>query len=329
MLHLTSLKYLSHKMHMVQEAFAAHDLFPSIKPIIALGPDHRRRATIKLLQGQIGFYSQKSHKLVPIEACGVLRPPLSVLLSPLKHLGLWFKKAEISLLWTNEGCDVHISTSPHPSFSLQEIEGLTAWVEKHVIARLTINNHLFLCKHRPTIHLDGIPVSVSPKCFLQASQAMDKALKEIIEEWAGDKNMPSVVDLFCGRGTLSLPLSRFSSVTGFESDEDAVGALNQSVAQANRPLRAVVRDLYKDPLPLGELKKYDAVVLNPPRSGAPQQIKVMEGMSSKPLLYVSCAPKSLARDCALLKKQGRHILSLQPIDAFFGSRHVEVIAYIQ
>lgn len=328
-LHMASTDYSDFKIQIVKNAFSHNNISPPIMPLIELGPGIRRRAVFKLKKGHIGFYQQKSHDLVPLNTCGVLIPELSALLKTLPSLHRWFNEADIEALWTQQGADIHIRTPHSHSFSLTQVEALTLWIEKEDWARLTINNQLFICRKSPTITLDKVSLSVSPGCFLQASVSMEKTLETLVEKWMiQQKQSPKILDLFCGRGTLSLPLSRYGSITGYESDEDAVLALNQGATKEKRPLKAHVRDLYKTPLNVRELEKYDLIVLNPPRAGAPAQIKAMASMSSKPILYVSCSPNSLAQDCAFLQKQGRHILSLQPIDAFFGSNHIEVVATI-
>jgi 23S rRNA (uracil1939-C5)-methyltransferase len=86
------------------------------------------------------------------------------------------------------------------------------------------------------------------------------------------------------------------------------------------------RDLFRRPLMTSELKVYDAVVFDPPRAGAEFQCKELARSTVKKITAVSCNPLTLARDLAILVEGGYRITSVTPIDQFFWTSHVEVVA---
>jgi 23S rRNA (uracil1939-C5)-methyltransferase len=135
-----------------------------------------------------------------------------------------------------------------------------------------------------------------------------------------------IADLFCGRGTLSLPLSKFAPVDGYEMDEPALQALKNATQKSQRPITTICRDLFKTPLKDIELDLYDVVVVDPPRAGAIEQTHALAASAVPTLIYVSCNPLTFARDVRNLVEGGYAIETIQPLDQFRWTVHVEAIA---
>ncbi len=85
------------------------------------------------------------------------------------------------------------------------------------------------------------------------------------------------------------------------------------------------RDLFRRPLEADALANYDAVVFDPPRSGAEAQAKTLAKSELRLVVAVSCNVQSFARDAALLCAGGYEIESITPFDQFRHSPHVEII----
>jgi 23S rRNA (uracil1939-C5)-methyltransferase len=86
------------------------------------------------------------------------------------------------------------------------------------------------------------------------------------------------------------------------------------------------RDLYRRPLMVDELGGLDAVVLDPPRSGAEAQVEQLAGSSVPRIAYVSCNPATFARDAELLASGGYRLDWVRPVGQFRWSTHVELAA---
>ncbi|MBD3838425.1 MAG: RNA methyltransferase, partial [Brevundimonas sp.] len=84
--------------------------------------------------------------------------------------------------------------------------------------------------------------------------------------------------------------------------------------------------LFRRPLMAQEMKAFDAVVFDPPRAGAEAQCRELARSAVKKVVAVSCNPLSLARDLAILIEGGYTITGVTPIDQFFWTPHVEVVA---
>ena len=93
---------------------------------------------------------------------------------------------------------------------------------------------------------------------------------------------------------------------------------------SGRPVHALHRDLYRNPLRTEELDRFAAVVLDPPRAGARDQIAQIAASKVARVAYVSCNPSSWARDAATLVAGGYRLAELRPIGQFRWSTHVEL-----
>jgi len=90
-----------------------------------------------------------------------------------------------------------------------------------------------------------------------------------------------------------------------------------------------VRDLARRPLSVAELKPFDAVVFDPPRSGARAQAEMLAASGVARIAAISCNPASFARDARILIDGGYRLSALTPIDQFLWSSHVELVAIFQ
>ena len=92
-----------------------------------------------------------------------------------------------------------------------------------------------------------------------------------------------------------------------------------------KPVTSEARDLFRRPMLPDELAKFDAVVLDPPRAGAVEQVRELASSKVNVIAYVSCNPVTFARDAAQLVKAGFILEWVQPVDQFRWSSHVELV----
>jgi 23S rRNA (uracil1939-C5)-methyltransferase len=127
-------------------------------------------------------------------------------------------------------------------------------------------------------------------------------------------------DLFAGLGTFALSLP--AKVYAAEGSRDAVLALKAAAPD----LAVEHRDLYRRPLDAGELARFGAVVLDPPRAGAEEQIREIARSPVARVAYVSCNPATFARDARTLADGGYRLDWVRPVGQFRWSTHVELAA---
>ena len=96
-----------------------------------------------------------------------------------------------------------------------------------------------------------------------------------------------------------------------------------------KPVIGAARDLFREPLVANEMKTFDAVVFDPPRSGAEAQAKQLVKSNVKTVVAVSCDAGSFARDAAILVDGGYRLTTLTAVDQFKWSSHIEIVAAFQ
>jgi 23S rRNA (uracil1939-C5)-methyltransferase len=310
------------EMALAQHGIETHIRAPHLSPA-----NSRRRATLKVLKVasgvQLGFNAEMSHRIVDMRECDILRPELFALTEPLRQVlaeMLQPKRiAEIQLTLIDRGLDVLIKGVP--AGRLTEIEQLTSFAMKHDLARLSVDRGLgpeALYEPQPaSVTLSGVRVAFPAGGFLQATEDGEATLVHSVSECVGGSK--AVADLFSGFGTFALATR---AVYAAEASRDAAAALKRVA-----PAMAVEhRDLYRRPLDRGELKRFDAVILDPPRAGAAEQVSELARSSVRRVAYVSCNPATFARDAKTLVDGGYKLDWVEPVGQFRWSTHVELVA---
>jgi 23S rRNA (uracil1939-C5)-methyltransferase len=175
---------------------------------------------------------------------------------------------------------------------------------------------------RPIVARFGpLAVALPPLAFLQPTKAGEAALVGAVMAALPERGI--FADLFAGCGTFTGPMLARGPVDAYEAGDAPVRALDK--AKATLPLKAVRRDLFRNPLTGAELKRYDAIVFDPPRAGAFAQAKHLAESKVPRLIGVSCNPATFARDARLLVDGGYALESVTVVDQFTWSHHVELV----
>lgn len=300
-------------------------------PIAAphLSPPHsRRRATLHYdPAGRIGFSAEKSHALVDLHECHVLSPALFALVKPLKRLLGGFRakrRLDVQMTLADQGIDLLV-TGIAPE-GLAAHEAITAFAQDHGIARIAFDDGYGPeTRWEPeavTVTLGGVAVPLPPGAFLQATADGEATLVAAVR--TATAGARTAADLFAGLGTFALALD--ARVYAAEGARDAIMALKAGAGRAQRAVFADHRDLYRRPLTVAELDRFDAIVLDPPRAGAREQAAALAACKAPAIVYVSCNPSSFARDAKMMCEGGYTIESIQPVGQFRWSTHVELAA---
>ena len=325
--HVDDEAYLGYLVSRVETALAQHSLSAEIREPHLSPPNSRRRATLRALKvGQgvvLGFNAAKSHRIVDMRENFILRPELLALLEPLRRLlGQLLaarRTGEVQVTLVDGGVDLllkGVSTE-----GLQALESMTSFAVEQRIARLSVDQGLgpetVYEPHPTTITLAGVPVTFPVGSFLQATSDGETALIVAVEE-AVDGSA-QIGDLFAGLGTFALAVK---AVYAAEAGRDAAAALKRAAPS----MRVEHRDLYRRPLDVAELKPFEAVILDPPRAGAEEQVGALAASAVRRVAYVSCNPATFARDAKLLVDGGYTLEWVRPVGQFRWSTHVELAA---
>ena len=168
-----------------------------------------------------------------------------------------------------------------------------------------------------TVLLSGTPVGFPPGSFLQATEDGEVELAACVQEAVA--GCSRIADLFTGLGTFGLATG---AAYAAEAGRDVAAALKRAAPR----MSVEHRDLYRRPLDVKELKAFDAVVLDPPRGGAAEQVASLAASAVRRIAYVSCNAATFARDARALVDGGYALLWVRPVGQFRWSTHLELAA---
>lgn len=183
-------------------------------------------------------------------------------------------------------------------------------------------------------HLRTSKYMISPKAFFQVNPVQTEQLYDTVKRMAGLKGDETLMDLYCGLGSITLYLAKQAKhVIGVEVIEEAIENANR-----NAELNGIDHvDFYvgaaEDVIPhLYETQglRADVVVVDPPRKGCDETLlKTICEMAPSRMVYVSCDPGTLARDLLYLTENGFEVEEVQPVDMFPMTVHVETVSLLK
>jgi 23S rRNA (uracil1939-C5)-methyltransferase len=325
--HIDDASYGDYLHDRIGHALAAQGLvLPDIRRAHLSPARTRRRATLQAeRRGKavlIGFNEAASHRIVPLRECHMMLPALFALTKPLNALLAAIMpdtaRARLAMTMADQGIDLLIEGFTVEG--LQAVEALTDFGVRHRLARLSVDEGYGpSSRYEPqkvTVTFSGVPVDLPEGAFLQATADGEAALIAAVRGAVGDA--VEIADLFSGLGTFALALN--GKVHAVEGTRDAVLSL-----ASTRRVTTAHRDLFRRPLDAAELARFDAIVLDPPRAGAKEQVATLAASAVQRIAYVSCNPATFARDAAVMIAGGYRLDWVQPVGQFRWSTHVELV----
>lgn len=334
-----------------RQGIATHNL--SLAPCLPSPGKTGYRQRIRLQideKGRPGFYQFRSNRVLAIESCLIAEPALNRALAeireqaPFSHLGANCKELEL-LLNPESGkviCLFHQLRKPRPkdveaAHQLLEmvplLEALFFKGENFPLSSPGVaETHHLSCE----LHLSGfqlqLPLSWEVGGFCQVNLEQNNHLVEMVVTLAQAEKEDSLLDLYCGMGNFSLPLAHScSSVLGVEGQASSIRSAkhNSSLAGLTNthfvksPIHAFCEKLQE------EKQTFDLVVIDPPRQGVPGLSPFLAKTTRKRLVYISCDPATLCRDLKELTSHGFTLSTLQPVDMFPQTHHIETVALLE
>jgi 23S rRNA (uracil1939-C5)-methyltransferase len=262
--------------------------------------------------------------------CPLLRPDLFALIAPVRDLLAAIapqrRPVKVKLQALDQGAEVVLegvrAEGLDAAMALQDFAGA------HALARLAIDQgdglETIWQPEPPTVHFGAIAVEVPPFAFLQATAAGQAALVDAVTHAIGEAK--AVADMFEGVGTFALSVQEGRKIYAAEGARDAIAALTGAANRARALVATEHRDLFRRPLIPAELDRFGAVILDPPRAGAEEQVGQLAQSAVPAIAYVSCNPASFARDARTLVAGGYRLDWVRPVGQFRWSTHVELAA---
>ncbi|MEY2926457.1 MAG: hypothetical protein RL367_934 [Pseudomonadota bacterium] len=327
--HIDDASYATFLVDRIAGALAAQSLSAEIATPHLSPPGTRRRVALRALrrgkQVVLGFAEAGSHTLIDLAQCPVMHPSLFALIKPLRALLPLITKdratADIRMTLTDQGVDMLISGVT--AEGLAAAEALSDFAGHHRLARLSLDEGFGpTARWEPdpvTITLSGVAVPLPEGAFLQATSDGEATLVAAVREAVAG----SVIDLFAGLGTFTFATGAGHAVEGAR---DPALALQSAANRSGRLIKVEHRDLFRRPMTAAELKPWDAIIIDPPRAGAKEQIAEIAASHVPIVASVSCNPATFARDAKMLVDAGYRIDWIRPVGQFRWSTHAELAA---
>ena len=355
--HLSYPAQLRQKQQWVEDALTRLGGFSGVpmQPIVGMEEPTRYRNKGSFPFGAagngavFGFYAERSHRLVPFSDCLIQDEQI---VDAARRVAAWANACGVPVYdeTTGEGQLRHVvarttgngelmvvvvtkgqlkKKSDLLSF-LEDVDSV--WHNENAKDTNVIFGEKFTLlsgKQALTETIGDKRFSVSPQSFLQVNRIQTQALYETAREFLAAKPEETVVDAYCGVGTISLFIAGdCKRVIGVEQVAPAIedaktNAMENAVANAE-----FVCGNVEDVLPrlIAGDTKIDAIVLDPPRKGCEEAaLAAIVQSSANRVVYVSCNPATLARDCKYLVGHGFALSAVRPVDMFPQTCHVETV----
>ncbi len=214
--------------------------------------------------------------------------------------------------------------------SMPEIKGVVQSVNSS-IGNVMLGKEFYTLVGESSITetLSGLTFKVSPASFFQVNPAQAEKVYKTVLEYAALTGKETVLDAYCGVGTLSLILAKGAhSVIGVEYVEEAIRDAKENARVnhlSNTQFTCALAEEF-----ISSLKHIDVGVLNPPRKGCERSfLENLALLKPTKIIYVSCDPATLARDLAILSEKGYKVEHVKPFDMFPQTVHVECVAFLK
>jgi len=332
-------KYRNLSDHLLRIAGIAD---PRPMPVLASPTEWRYRNRINLRTDghRLGFYRAESRELVEIEECLIAAPPieraigaarrwLGTVQTKIRRLALIASESTpgVVLVANAEGRFAAGDDASNRRTVMTETDGDVRGVVmfgkrwRHSWGNVDIS---FI--------IDGDTLTTTGGEFTQVNLEANRLLAETVVTLGDISPGDEVIDLYCGAGNLTVPAARRGArVLGVERSARATAdaeANARSLGLDNcrflcGPVEKVLADL------AAERARPEVVILDPPRGGSAAILADMVRLGPRRVVYVSCDPPTLARDLATLARHGYHLETVQPIDFFPHTYHLEVVAALR
>lgn len=340
--------------------------FANVKPIIGMDDPFYYRNKVHAVfdrdkKGNIicGTYEAKTHKVVPIEECMIEDKISQEIIRTIRDM---LKSFRIKTYDEDTGYGLLRHVLVRRGFSTDEIMvvlviGSPIFPSKNNFVKalrkkypqittvvLNVNDKktsMVLGERDIVIYgkgyirdtLCGCTFRISPQSFYQVNPVQTEILYKTAIEYAGLGRKETVIDAYCGTGTIGLVAAkRAKNVIGVELNPDAVrdariNAKENKITNA-RFYQGDAGEFMENMAENGE--HADVVFMDPPRTGSDKKFMTsVIKLNPSRIVYISCGPETLARDLEYLTKHGYDVRKIQPVDMFSFTDHCENICLLK
>ena len=310
-----------------------------LKPIIAARDPFHYRRRIRIQVGAargLGFFAAGSHSVVEIDSCLIADARLNAAIEPLR---LWLGEINsamehLELVAGDELNELVVVAQPVDTF----LAGDESACERLIGANSPISGLIVPARAGRKIYgrtlitvklQDDLTLQVDAGVFTQVNADANRQMIELLLAAGNFHDQDRILELYCGGGNFTLPLARrVKQIGAVEGDRAAIA--NGKLNAQNSRLENIDWLCAAVPQAVAQFKRrrqtFSKIVLDPPRIGAKGIEADLTAFGAEMILYVSCNPTTLARDLAALTKYGYKLQTVQPMDFFPHTFHVESLA---
>ena len=292
----------------------------NINPII-VGSDkynYRNKILLHVSNGKLGLYKNNSHDLVEIDKCLLVSNEINNIIKILKEKINLSCVNSILIRKSDSGIMIWFKGSASKEDILKELSQITK--------SIYINNNCIYGDKCLYEKLEDYKFKISKESFFQVNKSQTLNIYNKVKEYV--KGYENVLDLYCGTGTIGIFVANNNKhVTGIEINKNAI-----MDAKINKEINNI-KNIDFQCGSVGKVLKsyvyYDAVIVDPPRSGLDTNTKnILKKMKSKIIVYVSCNPVTLARDILDLSEDYK-LNEITLYDMFPNTYHVETVVLLK
>lgn len=364
--HLAYPDQLAFKQKLISDLLQKAHLDLEVAPTLGMdNPTHYRnkaQVPVKWQRGQLmtGFYKRGSHDLVPIEDFYIQDPVIDQTILAVRDIARKYRltaydeekdRGCLRTIMVRRGYYSHqvmvvlvtrTRDLPHAADISREIQAavpeLTSLVQnvnaKRTNKLLGDENHVLWGQATIEDQLLGIDFKISPLSFYQVNPQQTERLYQLAIDQAELDGSQTVIDAYCGIGTISLAVAKHAKkVYGVEIVPAAIEDAKQNAALNGINNAEFVVGKAEDQMAKWQAQglKPDVLIVDPPRKGLAESLIEAAGkMAPKKIVYVSCNPATLVRDIERFAEVGYHVTKpIQPVDQFPQTTHVESVTVLE
>lgn len=283
--------------------------------------NYRNKVVLHVKDNKLGFYKNKTNELIEIDKCLLLNPVINDLISYLKNYIELKDIEKITIKVGNKTNEVMLI-----------IDGSIAYYKKllEIVDVLIINEKVMTTKDYITSYIGNKKYIIKKNSFFQVNYDISTRMYNKVKDVIVKEKSKNVLDLYCGTGTIGIYISDVvSKITGIEVVSDAIEAANTNKKINNVENIEFILGKVEDKLDFISNNNIDTVIVDPPRSGLHKKvIPILEKISPKTIIYVSCDPITMARDIKLLSNN-YELVEVTPYDMFPNTYHVETVCVLE
>ncbi len=316
---------------------------------LAWGYRHRARLTSRYVFKKggalVGFHEKRSSFVADMRSCAVLPPRISALLLPLRELvsslSIRARMPQIELA-VAENADALVLRVLDP-LTAEDEDRLRAFADAHCVVfylqpKGPDTAQVF---HPPdtgdlyyTLPEFDVRITFQPTDFTQVNQSINQVLVRRALNLLNPQPGERIADLFCGLGNFTLPIARSGAqVTGIEGSAGLIKRAqhNAQINGLTSNTQFLTMDLFKiDATQWAALGSFDKLLIDPPRDGAMELVRLVGADGPRRIVYVSCSPATLARDAGVLvTAHGYKLRAAGIVNMFPHTVHVESMALFE